>query len=249
MKYSKSKPAGKRIRGSLEPFRGTEIEYLSNAIQGFHTRGTHAPRDHYFKLRNVLKEDIGELFRRGAQQCNRYTPISDESRGIIQDYLATMKNHPHCSTFADCVILSYNDVRQRPRLNPPSCKTTDVKKALQHANKDSLKEYFIYVRPILRYMNEYEIDFNDDALGRYRDVEGAVAFMRHFFMMLSCGRMPRTMSVELYDAARELDMRIAASYVFRPDEGRYMLCKQRTYMCKKLNQECITRIVCSPRMD
>lgn len=248
MKNNVSTSAGKHIRGSLEPFQGTKIEKLSNEIQNFHTRGINAPRGYYFELRNTLKENIGELFRRGAKQCGRYVRISDKSRNIIQNYLVAMRNHPHCSTFVNCVINDYNDERRSPRLNPPGCKTTDVKKALQHANKDSLKEYCTYVKPILKYMKEHELDFNDDALGRYQDIEGAVAFVRHFFMMLSCGRMPKTMSVELYDVARELDIRIAARYVFKPTEGKYVLCGRRTYMCTKLNQECITQIVCFPRI-
>jgi len=243
----KDNRTSKPIRGSLEPFQGTEIVSRSKEIQGFHARGTNAPRDRYFELRNVLKEDIGELFRRGAKQCGRYKPISDDSRNIIQTYLATMRNHPHCSTFVNCVINSHNDGRRPPRLNPPGCKTTNVKKALQHANKDSLKEYCTYVKPIFRYMNEHESDFNDDALGRYRDVEGAVAFTRHLFMKLSCGRMPRTMSVELFNKAKKLDIRIAENYVYRSTEKKYMLCGKRTYMCTKLNQECITQIVCFPR--
>lgn len=248
VKYNRSTSAGKPIRGNLEPFRGTKIESLSKEIQGFHARDTNAPRDYYYELRNVLKEDIGELFRRGAKLCGRYTPISDESRDIIQAYLKPMRNHPHCSTFVSCVINSYNDERRPSQLNPIGCKTKDVKKALQHANKDSQKGYCTYVRPILQYMNGHEMGFNDDALGRYRDIEGAVAFTRHFFMMLSCGRMPKTMSVELYDVARKLDIRIAASYVFKPTDGKYVLHGKRTYMCTKLNQECITQIVCFPRM-
>lgn len=248
MKYNRSTSAGKPIRGSLKPFQGTKIESLSKEIQSFHTRGTNAPRDHYFELRNVLKEDLGELFRRGAKQCGRYTPISDESRNIIQAYLETMRNHPHCSTFVNCVINSYNDERRPPRLNPSRCKTPDVKKALQHASKDSLKEYCTYVKPIFQYMNEHKLGLGDDALGRYRDIEGAVAFSRYLFMMLSCGCMPKMMSVELYDVARKLDIRIAASYVFNPAKGKYVLHGKRTYMCTKLNQECITQIVCFPRM-
>lgn len=248
MKYTKSTSSGKPIRGSLEPFQGTKIEHLSKEIQGFHARGTNAPRGYYYELRNVLKEDIGELFRRRIKQCGRYAPISDESRAIIQAYLQTMRNHPHCSTFVNCVINSYNDTQRPPRLNPFRCETSDVKKAPQHANKDSLKEYCTYVKPIFRYMDEHKLDFDDDALGRYRDVEGAVAFSRYLFMMLSCGRMPKAMSTEIYDAARELDIRVAASYMFKPTEWKYALHGKHSYMYTKLNQECITRIVCFPRI-
>lgn len=244
MKNNGATPAGKPIRGTLESFRGTETESLSYEIQHFHARGTNAPKGHYFRLRNVAKENIGELFRRGAKQCGRYVRITDASRDIILTYLATMRNHPHCSTFVSCVLDSYNDEKLPARLNPPSCKTTDIKKAMQHASKDSLKGFCTYVKPILKYMNKYEEIFNDDALGRYRDIEGAVAFIRHYFMQLFCGRMPKTMSVELYDAAKTLDIRIAEHYVFKVATKQYELHGRRHYMRTHLNQECITQILC-----
>lgn len=152
----KNKTGGKPIRGSLEPYFGTPIEKLKNDIDGFHARGTIAPEEFYYKFRNTAKANVGELFRRAALQSNHYVQISDESRDIIREYLKKMKNHPYSHTFVDCVLDSYNDDMLPNLLNPPRCKTKKVKKAMQHAVKDSLKGMDTYVKPILKYIEAHK---------------------------------------------------------------------------------------------
>lgn len=244
---SKNITGGDPIRGSLDPYQGTLIEQLKNDIDGFHARGTIAPEEFYYKLRNAEKEDVGELFRRAASQCKRYMRITDGSRDIIREYLEKMERHPHCHTFVNCVLDSYNDDMQPNRLNPPHCKTTEIKKAIQHASKDSMKGMNTYVKPVLKYIEEHEEYLNSNILGRYRDISGAVAFTCHYFMNLFCGRMPRVMSAAVFNETMKLDRRLAQYYVLNVDTDQYRQIGKRKIMCRYLNQECITQIICSQK--
>ncbi len=243
-KASKNITGGDRIRGSLEPYKGTAIVRLKHDIDAFHACGTIAPQELYYELRNVEKENVGELFRKATHQCNRYTQITKDSRAIIQGYLKQMKRHPHCHTFVNCVLDSYNDCARPYRLNTPRCKTKQIKKALQHAVKDSTKGMQTYVKPVLKHLEKHEGKIDDDVMGRYRDINGAVVFICHYFMNLFCGRMPRTMSATLFEAAIKRDSRLGRYYMLNVDTNQYQLVGNKKIMYKYLNQECITQILC-----
>ena len=111
MKYSrqkhKSKP-GRPVRGSIHPFRNTELEKMHQNIMLAPTPGQ------LTEYRNVIKDAIAQTALAKFSALRRPVEfINDQCCRLIHAELATKHQNPHVASFVCCTMDFFNNTRPR----------------------------------------------------------------------------------------------------------------------------------------
>ena len=239
-KDNKKNKKGTPIKGNLKPFKGTSIEKRFETLKNYNV----IPEDMLIELRNTLKEAVAMRHVYANKRAGKHEVISEASQALVFNYLQGMHNHPYAASFVNCIINTYNGLpAMLIKLNEPRCRTRDTYKANKHALKDCLKAADTYIKPIMKKMVDDSIDYDDELIGRFKDIRGSIAFFGNYILSLSCGELPKRISENTFNGAQKHDRRIAEHYILNSSTNEYIRINGNNKF-SAINQECATYVIC-----
>lgn len=237
---------GEPIRGSLLPFKSSELEKTYNAIRN---SGSCIAPVLLVHFRELTKDATAFLIRDALKNNNRYAPIPDNVRNIIYNTVIY-----HCgqnvASFEDCSFLYFNG--QKPPLitlykegNPYQAK--EVGKAIAQARahiQKAEKCYIQKVRSMLanrQWENISDRDYNRLIL-KYEAISLAIDFFCNYFLQYYKNGLPNTLAELVYNDALAYDAKLSALYT-RTGNGIYQRKKNVGTTFNIVNQECAADII------
>lgn len=237
---------GKPIKGSLIPFKSSDLEKAYKAIKGSEKYIAPVLLDH---LRELMKDSTAFFMEDALRNNNRYTPIPDNVRTLIYNEVIN-----HCgqnvASFVDCAFLYFNG--QKPHLvmlykkgNPYQPK--EVGKAIAQARAHIRKAEKGYIREVHKMLvncqweNLTDHDY-ERLLTRYEAISLAIDYFCNYFLQYYKNGLPSILPETVYKDSLAYDNRLSALYT-RTTNGTYRRKKEMNTAFSTVSQECAAYII------
>lgn len=243
---SANKKTGEPIKGSLLPYKGSDIERVFFLIKD--SGGKIIP-NLLVQLRELMKDSTAFLFRDALQNVNRYTPIPNSVQTYIYREINKFSDQDVAS-FVDCTILYYNQQRASQITlynegNPYNAR--EVGKAIAQARAHVQKADKVYIRDIIKMLEEgYWENFtpfdNTRWLQKYNAISRAIDFVCNYFLQYYKNGLPNKLTESVYKSALTYDAKLSNLYT-RTSYGFYQRNKGINTSFNTIGQECAACII------
>ncbi len=231
----KKRRSGNRIRGKIDFFR-QNARFHKNAdyLRDQASRNMLIADELLHAHRHSFKQEIARRYAYATKKAGVFEPISDASKQIIVRSLRLLRRHPFVYSNVDCIIMYYNKTKnqntaRRGRKSP-------LKNVLQHAAMDCFKAEDYYILPFLHISSDKVL------CAKYKEMHGALVFLRYLFRAYYCNLMPAELTVAIFKNASKYDAKMTMLYSFNSETGSYVRNRDKRYHA--VCQECAVYLIC-----
>lgn len=240
------KKTGKPIRGSLLPFKSSELEDIYKAIKGSGKYIAPVLLDHF---RELMKDSTASLVKDALRNNNRYVPIPDNVSTLIYNEVV---NHygQNVASFEDCTFLYFNG--QRPHMvtlykkgNPYQPK--EIGKSIAQARAHIQKAEKSYIREVHKMLvnrqweNLTDYDY-ERLLAKYEAISLAIDYFCNYFLQYYKNGLPSILPETVYQNSLAYDNRLSVLYA-RTTNGTYRRKNGINTAFNIVSQECAAYII------